>query len=166
MKYFLIILFVLLNVSGFSQELPTEPANGFSFPIGSKFTIKLYPKDSANFDYSIIRFEPFHEVVNMWDNDKLFQETGDEESIEFYFCLGTRGETDEEREENMKVLLLMKNYTKYRLSYQSDILISEDGEFQETSNVGSFPGAKGTEIWPYMIYEIGLHDFKIMNFNP
>lgn len=166
MKYFLIILFVLLNVSAFSQELPTEPANGFSFPIGSKFTIKLYPKDSANFDYSIIRFEPFHEVVDMWDNDKLFQETGDEESIEFYFCLGTRGETDEEREENMKVLLLMKNYTKYRLSYQSDILISEDGEFQETSNVGSFPGAKGTEIWPYMIYEIGLHDFKIMNFNP
>lgn len=166
MKYFLIILFVLLNVSGFPQELPTEPANGFSFPIGSKFTIKLYPKDSANFDYSIIRFEPFHEVVDMWDNDKLFQETGDEESIEFYFCLGTRGETDEEREENMKVLLLMKNYTKYRLSYQSDILISEDGEFQETSNVGSFPGAKGTEIWPYMIYEIGLHDFKIMNFNP
>ena len=52
-KLFLLILLVI----GFSlnaQELPTEPENGFAFPIGSKFTIKLHPTDSVNFDFSIV----------------------------------------------------------------------------------------------------------------
>lgn len=62
----------------------------------------------------------------------------------------------------MKVLLVMKNRTKHALSYASDIQTKEDGEFKETSNVGTFPNAQGTEIWPYMIQQIGLHDFKIM----
>ena len=72
-KLFLLILLVI----GFSlnaQELPTEPENGFAFPIGSKFTIKLHPTDSVNFDFSIIKFEPFQEIVDTWENDKLFEE--------------------------------------------------------------------------------------------
>ena len=93
-KLFLLILLVI----GFSlnaQELPTEPENGFAFPIGSKFTIKLHPTDSVNFDFSIIKFEPFQEIVDTWENDKLFEEKGEEGTIEFYFCLGTNGETEE-----------------------------------------------------------------------
>ena len=96
-KLFLLILLVI----GFSlnaQELPTEPENGFAFPIGSKFTIKLHPTDSVNFDFSIIKFEPFQEIVDTWENDKLFEEKGEEGTIEFYFCLGTNGETEEEKE--------------------------------------------------------------------
>ncbi len=49
------------------QELPTIPANGFSFPIGSKFTIKLTPVDSTNFDYSIIKFEKFEKTVDTFE---------------------------------------------------------------------------------------------------
>lgn len=142
--------------------MPTEPANGFAFPIGTKFTIKLHPTDSSHFDYSIIEFAPFQETIDTWDNEKLFKKNGQEGTIEFYFCLGTSGKTEKEKEKNMKVLLLMKNRTKYSLSYISDIQTTEDGEFKETSNARTFSGAKGTEMWPYMIYEIGLHDFKIM----
>lgn len=162
MKKLLVILFAMTMNVAFSQELPTESANGFAFPIGTKFTIKLYPTDSIHFNYSIIEFEKFHETVDTWNNDNLFKEKGQDSTIEFYFCVGTSGKTKKEKEDNMKVLLLMNNRTKYTLSYTSDIQTMEDGEFKETSNVGTFSGAKGTEMWPYMIYQIGLHDFKLM----
>ena len=61
----------------------------------------------------------------------------------------------------MKVLLSFKNRTEFNFSYPSDILVDENGEFQETSNVSSYSGAVGNEWWPYMINEIGLHDFKL-----
>lgn len=60
----------------------------------------------------------------------------------------------------MKIYLLFKNYSKESLQYISDIQRVEDGEFESTSNVGMFSGVKGSEIWPYMIYAIGLHDFQ------
>lgn len=56
----------------------------------------------------------------------------------------------------------MKNRTEYSLNYVSDMQIEENGEFEDTSIVGTYSGAKGTEMWPYMIYQIGLRDFKIM----
>lgn len=162
MKKLLLTLFFIISIFASAQELPTEPAKGFAFPIGTKFTIKLHPTDSTNFDFSIIEFEPFQEIIDSWEKSKLFKEKGLDGTIEFYFCLGTHGKTEEEKQKNMKVLLVMKNRTKYALSYKSDIQTVEDGEFKETSNVGTFPNAQGTEIWPYMIQQIGLHDFAIM----
>ncbi|MEZ4797893.1 MAG: hypothetical protein R2785_12085 [Flavobacteriaceae bacterium] len=162
MKKIILIAFLIIGIGANGQELPTEPENGFAFPIGSKFTIKLHPTDSINFDYSIIKFEPFQEIVDTWENDNLFEEKGEAGTIEFYFCLGTSGETEAEKEKNMKVLLLMKNRTEYSLNYNSDIQIKENGEFEKTSNVGTHPGAKGTEMWPYMIHQIALNGFNKM----
>ncbi|BAX82139.1 hypothetical protein ALGA_3847 [Labilibaculum antarcticum] len=147
---------------GYSQELPTKPANGYTFPIGSKFTIELHPIDSTKFDYSIIKYEPFQELVDTWENDSIFKENGQKGTIEFCFCLSTSGDSDEEKEKNMKILLLMKNRTEHTLTYNSDIQTEVNGEFKETSNAGTFPGAKGTEMWPYMIHQIGLNGFKKM----
>lgn len=160
MKRILIILFGLIAISVHSQELPTIPTKGFSFPIGTKFTLKLHPVDSVNFDISVIEFEPFAEVVDSWNNSYLFKEKGEDNTITCYFCFATRGDTEEEKEKNMKIYLLFKNYSKESLQYISDIQRVEDGEFESTSNVGMFPGVKGSEIWPYMIYAIGLHDFQ------
>lgn len=160
-KSTLLIIFCFISTFMFAQDLPTEPANGFSFPLGSKFTIKLYPIDSVNFNYSIIEFTPFEEIIDTWDNDTLFIEKEKDGTIEFYFCLATHGDTEKEKEENMQVVLMMKNRSEYALKYSSEIQIEEDGEFQKTSNVGMFSGAIGTEMWPYMIYQIGLFDLKI-----
>ena len=147
-----------------TQELPTIPANGFSFPIGTKFTIKLIPIDSINFDYSIIEFEKFDKTVDTYEHDDLFNKTGNDSTITFYFCIGTHGDNKAEKKKNMKVLLLMKNYTKYMLNYTSEIQRKENGEYESTSNVGTFPGAMGNEMWPYMIYSIGLREFRKMKF--
>lgn len=162
MNKLFLFLFLIIGFGVNGQDLPSEPENGYAFPIGTKFTIKLYPTDSTHFDYSIIKFEPFQEIIDTWENDNLFEEEGEDDTIEFYFCLGTSGETEEEKEKNMKVLLLMKNRTEFALKYKSDIQREENGKFEKTSNVGSFPGAKGTEMWPYMIYQIGLNSFEKM----
>ena len=143
-----------------AQELPTIPAPGFAFPLGSKFTIKLFPTDSIYFNYSVVAFEQFDKTIDTWDNDNLFDNIGQDSTITFYFCLGTHGDNDKERKENMQVLLLMKNYSKMALKYSSEIQTKENGEFEPTSNVGTFPGAKGMEMWPYMIYMIGLREFQ------
>jgi hypothetical protein len=66
-----------------------------------------------------------------------------------------------EKEKNMNVLLIMKNYSRLVLEYKSEIQRKENGEYVFTSNDGLFPGVKSTEIWPYMIYSIGMRDFKI-----
>jgi hypothetical protein len=162
MKHFLLVVGLLtIHMIGYTQELPSKPADGYAFPIGSKFTIKLYPADSTKFQYSIIKFEPFKEIIDTWENDSLFKETGEEGTIEFYFCLSTSGDNDREKEKNRKVLLLIKNRTEYSLKYNSDIQVQKNGEFEETSNVGILPGIKGIEMWPYMIHKIRLKGFKI-----
>jgi len=160
MKKLLVITFLAMTYIAQAQELPSEPANGFAFPIGSKFVIKLISTDSVNYDYSVLSFEPFEEIVDTYENGKLFEEKGEKNTIVFYFCFGTRGETDQEREKNMKVLLILKNYSKESLKYTSDIQREEDGEFEETSNVGTHPNVKTMEMWPYMIYSIGLREFR------
>ena len=155
---------MLVKFMAYAQNLPTGPENSFIFPIGSKFTIRLFPKDSTHFDYAVIRFEPYRQIVDTWENDTLFEEEGEDGTIDFYFCLATSGKTEEERKEKMQIVLLMKNRTEYALSYDSDIQIKKDGEFETTSNVGVFPKAKGMEMWPYMIYQIKLSNIRKMRF--
>jgi len=160
MRRLLIITFLAITFFAQAQELPSIPANGFAFPLRSKFVIKLIPTDSVNYDYSVLSFEPFEEIVDTYEGDKLFKEKGEENTIVFYFCLGTHGKTEKEREKNMQVLLIMKNYSKEVLKYTSEIQREEDGEYEETSNIGSFPNAIGREMWPYMIYSVGLREFR------
>lgn len=162
MNKLLIIIALIIGFNAYSQDLPTEPENGFAFPLGTKFTIKLYPTDSDKFDYSVIQFEQYHEIIDTWKNDSLFEENTEKNgTIEFYFCLATSGKSEEEKDKNMKVLLIMKNRTVYNLEYNSDIQREEGGEFETTSNIGAYSGAKGTEMWPYIIHHIALSDFKI-----
>ena len=83
---------LIISSVTYSQDLPTEPANGFAFPLVTKFTIKMHPTDSTSFDYSIIEFEPFQKIVDTYENDSLFKDSDEKNgTIEFYFCLGTSG---------------------------------------------------------------------------
>lgn len=160
MKGILVTLFIVVSSLVNAQELPTIAASGFSFPIGTKFTIKLTAVDSVNFNYSVITFERFDKTIDTWNSKDLFEESGKDSTITFYFCVGTNGGGDKEMEQKRQILLLMKNYSKFALRYTSEIQRKEDGEYEPTSNAGTFPGVKSTEMWPYMIYSIGIRDFK------
>ena len=83
MNKIILLIHLFCGIATIAQDLPTEPQNGFAFPIGSKFTIKLHQIDSTHFDYSIIKFEPFQEIVDTWENDDLFEENGENGTIEF-----------------------------------------------------------------------------------
>lgn len=85
-----------------------------------------------------------------------------EGTIDFVFCFSTSGTTDDEREENYNVVLLIKNRTNYDIDYGTDIQIQEDAEFEKTSNIGIHAGVKVTEMWSYMIYNIALYSFRTM----
>ncbi len=166
MKRFFTIIFLAIACFAQAQELPTIPANGFAFSLGTKFTIKLIPTDPDHYDYSVLTFETFHEIINTNEKEKLFEEKGEDNTVVCYFCVGTHGETEEERDKNMRVLLIMKSFSKETLSYTSDIQTEEEGEYEETSNMGTFPGAIMMEMWPYMIYSIGLRDFRKYGTDP
>lgn len=160
MKKIFVFFFMITSFLMQAQDLPTKPANGFAFPIRSKFTIRLYAVDSINYDYSVIAFEQFDKIIDTREKDSLFAIEGQDSTIAFYFCIGTHGKNKKEKEDNKEVLLLLKNYSKIVLNYSSDIQTKEDGEFESTSNIGCFPGALGSETWPYMIYMIGLKGFQ------
>ena len=161
MKQILTITFLVVTCFVQAQELPSKPANAFAFPMGSKFVIKLIPKDSVNFDYSVIAFEQFHKIVDIFENkDELFEEKGEDSTVIFYFCFGTFGKTDEEKQKNTQSLLLMKNYSDVKLNYTSEIQRQKDGKFEPTSNIGIYPNLKVWESWPYPILMIGLKEFR------
>jgi len=160
MKTIFYIIFLVLATNLLAQDLPTPPIPGAAFPLKTKFKIKLIAIDSMHFNYSIIEFEKFDSIVDTYNHKDLFDSQGRDSTITFYFCAGTHGESEEEKNKNMKILLLMKNYSKIPLKYFSEIQRKEEGEYEQTSNVGIFPGAIGMEMWPYMIYMIGLKDFE------
>lgn len=163
MRQTLTLMFIFFNLNCFAQQqLPSPYANGYSFPIGTKFTIKLDTANLESIKYSIVKFESVDGIISSDKTDDLFDKTGEDSTIDFYFCIATHGDTKQEKDKNMQVLLLMKNRTKLALNYFSEIKLKEDSEFKETSNIGTFPGATGTETWPYMIYEIGLRNFKVI----
>jgi len=165
MRKILTITFLMVTYFVQAQELPSKPANAFAFPMGSRFVIKLIPTDSVNFDYSVIAFEQFHKTVDIWKHDELFEENGEENTIVFYLCFGTSGETDEDKGKNMQSLLLMKSYTKEKLDYTSELKRQKDGAFEVTSNIGIIPRVMGMEMWPYPFFAIGLKEFRKSNVN-
>jgi len=99
-KTIFIIILSALGTLLCAQPLsePNEPNNGFAFPIGSEFTIKLHPTAPGKYDFSVINFEPFEGVVALWNNEYLFPKEGEDNTILIYFCYGTLGETQAEKD--------------------------------------------------------------------
>ena len=160
MKHNLTIIFLMIVCIVQAQNLQTEFTDGVAFPIGIKFVIKLAPIDSVNYNYSVLDFEPFRKTLQHSEYAELFEESGEENTIVFYFCLGTHGNTEQEKKANMHALLLMKSYSKEVLTYTSEIQVKEQGEFEWTSNIGIFQDKIMYEMWPHMIYLIRLKEFK------
>ena len=76
MKRLIIIAFWVIACFAQAQELPSIPSNGFAFPLGSKFTIKLIPTEPGYYDYSVIAFEPFQEIVDTYERSTCLKKKG------------------------------------------------------------------------------------------
>lgn len=159
-KIFLWPLLMTICIVSNAQTFPTLPNKDKKVQIGTKVVFKLVPTDSAIYDISILSEEPFETIIDMYHYDSLFTDTSIDSVLVCYFCIGTYGKTEKERTKNMKVVLLIKNKSSYNLAYDSEIRTVEYGDFEKTSNVGCFAGATTMEQWPYMIYTIGLSNFR------
>ncbi|MDR0789575.1 MAG: hypothetical protein LBO06_02130 [Bacteroidales bacterium] len=160
MKKVIIILCCLFSgINLYSQEMDTTSQEGFSFPLGCKVTIKLVPIDSVNFHYSVLKFEEFNEIIDTYNNDSLLSKNVEENIIEFIFCIGTHGDTEEEKEKHYKTLLLLKSGAKIHLDYEADALFYQQEEYQSTSVVTLWSQAKIVEMWKDAIEFIAIYNF-------
>jgi hypothetical protein len=160
-KILLLALTLIFYIGIYGQNADSIPPQaGFVFPLGIKVIIRLEPTDSVNFNYSVVKSENLTDVIDSYDDARYFSEKLDDNCIEFLFCVGTHGDTIEKKKANYQTLLILKNGTKYRLSYKADIQRSQIEKFESTSVVDLFSKVKSKEIWPYKIELIGLHDFK------
>jgi hypothetical protein len=159
----LLLCFCFAGIALNAQEFDSEPQDAFAFPLGCKVTIKLVPSDSVNFKYRVIAFDEFTEIVDVYNNSQLFSDKLEENTIELFFCIGTTGDTEEEKEKNYRTLLLLKNGAKFPLEYAADMKVYQSESFESTSVINLFPNAKSMEMWPYIIEEIALYGFKKIN---
>lgn len=132
----------------------------YSFPLGCRFQLKLQLIDEKNLSYEVENFEPFQEIVDLHDNDSIFRPQIRGNTMEFIFCISSRGEAKEDGS-NLLTTLYIRNNTEYYIDYKAEILIQGGETYKETSVLGIFSGIKSTEMWPYPIDYISLDDFEI-----
>ena len=125
--------------------------NEIEFPINSKFTIQVEKIDETSFKYSILKLEPINKKLGIWNSEKLFEENGKTETIEFYF-----GET-----ENKNISLIMQSRSKYSIKFKTEIQTEEYGEFEEIQNIGTHKGSKTSENWTKKTYRIRFSKFEL-----
>ena len=161
------LFLIVLLVSGlnlYAQDHDSIPQPGFSFTIGTKVTIQLVPVDSVNFNYRIIKFEAFHEDIDLDNDGKLLPDTIGDDMIEFVFSYGRHGKEKKGTENDLKIILELKSGLKSIIDYKADIQVPNK-EFEPTSVVELLPKVKTREYWPYQIDVIALHSFHKSKLN-
>jgi len=159
------LFFMILLVSGFGlygQDHDSIPQAGFSFTRGTKVTIQLVPVDSVHYNYRILKFEAYHEDIDLDNDKKILSDTLADDQIEFVFSYGRYGK--DEKEKDLKIVLELKSGLKSIIDYKADIQVPNK-EFAPTSVVELLPNVKTREYWPYQIDNIALHSFHKSELN-
>lgn len=154
-RHFFLLLFLATTCLVSAQDLPSPPSIGFAFPLGSKFTVKVIPTDSAIYDIQVIDYQSFEEEVSLYGDSTLYTDELADSTIVFYFTI-----SQWENSGKKNIVLKMKSAFPEMLAYDTDIQTCEDCDFTSTSNEGIFPQTRGTEIWNEMIYAIGISNFR------
>lgn len=163
----MVIAFLMMNNTiSFSQETishqtktPTEFGE-FIIPLWSKVIIELKEKKKGKYEYRILSIKPHNEMYSFEKDENLFSENPAKNTIEIFFVGAFYNEGKEDKD--YKSLLLYRNNTDVIFDYSADIKYYFKDEFENTSIVGAFPHARGSEIWAHKIDFIKLYDFRIM----
>lgn len=126
--------------------------------IHTKFTLELTKKDSTNFDYRILKSEPYK---GNKDSNSIQKELND--SLEFNQVQGifTNGNFGSRK----VTLLVIKTGNENPLDYNLYIQRSGKRKFKETStiNISQLPNI---EIWQEELTALKILDFKKVQFTP
>jgi hypothetical protein len=156
-KEVLLILFIVFGLQIYGQAVDSIPGQGFSFPIGTRATIQLVPIDSVNFNYRVIKFEAYHEIIDLESDKKLLSDSIGNNTVEFIFTYGMYG--SDEKGKDSKIVLELRSGSAAALEYQADIQVPTK-DFKSTSVEPLMHGVLNREFWPYQIDMIALHGFR------
>lgn len=156
-KGILLILFIVLGLQIYGQAVDSMPRQGFSFPIGSRVTIQLLSVDSVNFNYRVIKFETYHEIIDLESDKKLLPDSIGNNIVEFIFTYGMYG--SDEKGKDSKIVLELRSGSTAALEYKADIQVPTKG-FESTSVEPLLQGVLNREFWPYQIDMIALQGFR------
>jgi len=160
MKKNLLLLFLIVyGINLYSQGLDSIPQSGFTFTIGTKVTLQLIPIDSVNYNYRVIKFEAFHENIDLDNDKKLLSDTIDKDKIEFVFSYGLYGNLKKDEYNKLKIVLELRSGSTTGIEYNADIQ-TPGKDFEPTSVEPLFHMVKTREFWPYQIDTIALHSFR------
>ena len=156
MKRIITLIILILTLSSYGQEESDVTSGTYTFPIKTKFTIKLIPNGSGTFDYSVIKVESYDKVIGNWDDEKVFDEKAEDETIEFCFCL----EKDWSDARNTKTMLLLKSKSQYSFKFKTEIQTEKDGEFKENFNMGAHSNSVTSDRWAKKTFQIRISGFE------
>ena len=142
------------------ENFPTQFENSFTFPLGSKIILEMKPKKNGKYDYRVLSIEKIEGYYSMDNDENLFVENPQENTIEIFFMGAYYNEGKEDND--WKTLLMMRNNLKEPINYKADIKYYYSDEFENTSIVGAFPKANTNEIWAHKIDYITLYGFENM----
>ena len=125
----------------------TKAGTQLELPLGTHFIIKLEGElEDEDSEFKVVKMEPYDNVLVRYENDGLFPDEGEPNTIEGYFCRSTYGNTVEEIRDNVKIVLVFKSWIDGMLNYDTYIR-QENGTWEETSNSGIWHKVLMTEIW-------------------
>ena len=160
MKKGIFLLFlIVMGVNLYGQVTDSNPQPGFAFPLGTKVTLQLVPIDSENYNCRIIKFEPYHETIDLDNDDFLLPDSIENDIIELVFGYAFHGKDKKTTGNKLKVLLELKSGLTSKIEYNADIQVP-DKEFESTTVIPLYHMTKTRENWPYQIDRIGLHSFR------
>ena len=157
-KGILLIVCIVFGVYLYGQGSDSIPQQGFAFPFGSKVTIQLVPLDSVNYNYRVLKFEAFHETIDLDSMKKILPDSVAGNIIEFVFTYGMYGSDKNDKDNKLKIVLELRSGLRDGIEYKADIQVPNK-DFETTSVVPLLHQTLNREFWPYQIDTIALHSF-------
>jgi hypothetical protein len=160
MKRVIIFLILIANFNTYAQQEQTTATEKWTFPIKTKFTVKVIPTSTGDFKYSVIKVEPYTKIVDASNSAKVFKKKGEKETIEFCFCLEIPWDRDPKKDDPY-MMLLMNNRSKYSFKFKTEIQTEKDGVFKKISNIGTHAGSTTSDRWAKETYQIRISEFEL-----
>ncbi len=156
MKIILTLLLLVFSINSHAQDENISISDFYTFPFNTKFTIKVVPNNSGDFDYNIVLIEKNTKIIENWNHAEIFNKEGDEETLEFCFC----HEKNQLDGNELKTALWIKSNSKYSFSFKTEIQTEENGEFKDNFNLGAKAGVITSDRWAKKTYKLKIGNFK------
>lgn len=150
---FLFPFFIFISLSlDVSAQLSEKP----EIKIDTKFTLELMPKNSLEFDYRILKSEPYNNNKDEYSARKALSDSLKPNQVQGVFTTGYFGD-------KLATLLIIKTGNERPLEYNLSIKRNGKRKFKKTSTI-AITTVPNIEVWQEKISSLKFSNFKRMPF--